>query len=184
MKNILIVVDVQNGFNRHEENHFEADKIVKLTQSGLFDFIIATRFLNKEGSPYTKFLDWHQLQTSPEIDLIKGINANLIVDKEIYTCVNENFLATLKEHNEGKMPHHIFICGVDTDCCVLKIATDLFENGIMPITLTHYCFSNGGMKSHLAGIEVMKRLIGKKCLVDKEITSKEDIEKIVQERNF
>ena len=37
MKNILIVVDIQNGFNRYEQTHILADKIVKLTNSGIFD---------------------------------------------------------------------------------------------------------------------------------------------------
>ena len=61
MKNILIVVDIQNGFNRYEQTHILVDKIINLTNSGLFDKIIAPRFRNKEGSKNTKFLKWHIL---------------------------------------------------------------------------------------------------------------------------
>ena len=46
MKDILIVVDMQNGFNRYEQTHILADKIIGLTNNNSFDYIIATRFLN------------------------------------------------------------------------------------------------------------------------------------------
>lgn len=71
MKNILIVVDMQNGFDRYEQTHKLAKKVIELTNSGIFDKIIATRFLNKEGSQYTKFINWHRLMSSPDIDLVE-----------------------------------------------------------------------------------------------------------------
>lgn len=184
MKNILIIIDMQNGFNRYEQTHILANKITQLTNKGLFDSIIATRFLNKEGSQYTRFLDWHRLQNKPDIDLIDGINADYIVDKNIYTCVNNNFLSLLRKLNDGKRPKYIFICGADTDCCVLKTATDLFEKNIMPIVLTNYCDSNGGPLSHEAGLRVMGRLVGRKSLVEDSINSKEDLDEIISSRTY
>lgn len=184
MKNILIVVDIQNGFNRYEQTHVLVDKIIELTNSGLFDKIIATRFRNREGSQYTKFLNWHMLMESPDIDLVEGIKADEVVDKWVYTCITDEFMSLLKKLNDGEMPTHIFICGADTDCCVLKTATDIFEQGLMPVVLTEYCDSNAGPKSHEAGLLVMGRLIGKKCIVSDKITSKQDIEKIIAERQY
>ena len=140
--------------------------------------------MNKEGSQYTKFLDWHRLQNEPDIDLINGIKADVVVDKRIYTCVTTKFLSLLRELNGGKRPKHIFICGADTDCCVLKTATDLFEKNIMPIVLTNYCDSNGGPLSHEAGLRVMNRLVGRKRLVEDMVNSKEDLETIIRDRNY
>lgn len=184
MKNILIVVDMQNGFNRYDQTHILAKKVVELTNSGIFDKIIATRFLNKEGSQYTKFLNWHRLMTSPDIDLVDGIKADEVVDKWVYTCVTDDFMHLLKKCNDGEIPSHVFICGADTDCCVLKTATDLFEKSVMPIVLTEYCDSNGGPESYKAGIMVMDRLIGKKSIVSDKITSKEDVERIISDRQY
>lgn len=184
MKSILIVVDMQNGFNRFEQTHILAKKVAELTQSNIFDEIIATRFFNKEGSQYTKFINWHRLMSSPDTDLVEGIKADVVVDKWIYTCINDDFMVLLKKQNDGEIPKHIFLCGADTDCCVMKIATDLFEQGIMPIVLTSYCDSNGGPKSHDAGVLVMERLLGKKSLVTDVITSKNDIAKIIAERQY
>lgn len=184
MKNILIVVDMQNGFNRYEQTQYLAQKVVELTNSNYFDCILATRFLNKEGSQYTKFLNWHRLMKSPEIDLVDGIKADIVIDKWIYTCINHNFLKLLKDINEGELPTHVFVCGADTDCCVLKIATDLFEQGIMPLVLTEYCDSNGGPNSHNAGILVMERLIGKRSLIADKINSKQEIAKLIEDRKY
>lgn len=184
MKNILIVVDMQNGFNRYDQTHLLAKKVVELTNSGIFDKIIATRFLNREGNQYTRIINWHRLMTSPDIDLVEGIKADEVVDKWIYTCVTKEFMNLLEKCNDGEIPTHVFICGADTDCCVMKTATDIFEQSIMPIVLTEYCDSNGGPESHKAGIMVMNRLIGKKCIVPGKIESKEDLAKIIAERQY
>ena len=184
MKNILIVVDMQNGFNRYDQTHILAKKVVELTNSKLFDKVIATRFLNREGNQYTKIINWHRLMTSPDIDLVEGIKADEVIDKNVYTCVTSEFMNLLKKCNDGVMPTHVFICGADTDCCVMKTAVDIFEQSIMPIVLTEYCDSNGGPDSHKAGILVMNRLIGKKCIVPDKITSKDDLAKIIAERQY
>lgn len=184
MKNILIVVDMQNGFNRYEQTQVLGNKIVELTESGYFDYIIATRFINFEGSQYTKILNWHRLISSPDIDLIKNLQADKIVDKNIYTCINENFKDLLKSINNNKLPTHIFICGADTDCCVLKTATDLFEIGIMPLVLLNYCDSNGGPESNKAGQLVMSRLIGKNALIYEDINCKKQLNNLIKAREF
>lgn len=58
----------------------------------------------------------------------------------------------------------VFVVGTDTDCCVLTIATSLYENNIRPIVLTHYVDSNGGKEPNEAGLLCLKRLIGDKQL--------------------
>lgn len=180
MKKILLVIDVQKGFSRYEQMQVMAKKILELTNSGHFDTIIATRFINYEGSPYTRMLGWHRLIDSPDIDLIDGIKYDTIIDKNIYTCVNNKFIKLLQEVNDGELPSHLFLCGADTDCCVLKIAADLFEVSIMPLILVNYCNSNGGPDSHEAGQVVLKRLVGQKSLIYDDIISKEQLEKIVK----
>ena len=182
MKSILIIIDIQNGFARYEQTKDLGEKVVKLSNSGFFDTVIATRFINNEGSPYTEFLNWHRLMASPEIDLVDGLKADIVVDKPIYTCVNEEFIKLLQEQNNGQKPRAVFVCGADTDCCVLTIANDLFQNGIKPLVLLNYCNSNGGPQSHQAGKLAMQRLIGNNSLIEGENTSKEDIIKILNEQ--
>lgn len=173
MRNILIVVDVQKGFVQSENTIKTAEEIVKLTTSGIFDYVIATKFINLKESQFTTHLNWHQLFASPDTDLFPGIHTDKVVKKNIYTCVNKQFIRLLKTANKGKIPSKVYICGIDTDCCVLTIATDLFENNIIPLVLVDYCNSNGGETYHQAGLRAMERLIGFKSLIRRKITSKD-----------
>lgn len=180
MKNILIVVDMQNGFSRYEQTIKLAERIRKLLEKKVFDYVIATRFVNSNNSIYEKLFDWKRLKSIEEIQLANGIEEYIdyVLDKSIYSCINTSFLQKLCQINDGEYPNQIFVVGADTDCCVLKVATDLFENNIRPVVLTRYCDSNGGQKSHEAGLLCMKRLIGAKQLIDKEILDIKDLKDI------
>lgn len=172
MKNILLVVDMQNGFARYPQTITLTNKIKDLLELNKFDSVVATRFSNDTNSIYEQLFGWKRLETDDERALAQGYEKHIdyIFDKYIYNCVNPNFLQKLCQLNDGKYPEKIFIVGADTDCCVLTIATNLFENNIRPIVLTKYCDSNGGPDSHNAGLLCMKRLVGEKQLVDIDIT--------------
>ena len=180
MKNILLVVDMQNGFLKDGQITELTKKIKGLLELKIFDVVIGTRFLNSDHSMYEKMFGWSKLKTEDEIAIPKDLlkHMDYVEDKYIYNCVNSNFIQRLCQLNDGEMPQKVFVTGVDTECCVLTIATSLFEYNIRPIVLTNYCDSNGGLESHKAGIKCMKRLIGEKQLVEKEIFTGEDLEEI------
>lgn len=177
MKKILLLIDMQYGFTRNVQTERLADRIQNLLDLGLFDLVIATRFLNEDNSIYEQLLAWDRLKIEKERALIKGYLKHIdhVFDQYVYTCVDQSFIQRVCQLNEGRYPEKIYIAGADTDCCVLKVATDLFENSIRPIVLTKYCASNGGQNSHEAGLLCMGRLIGEKQLVDVEIDSNTDL---------
>lgn len=178
MKNILIVIDMQNGFARTEQMVKLSERIKVLLKRDLFDSVIATRFLNNDKSMFEKMFGWYRLKAEDERQIISGIEeyVDCYVDKYIYNCVTPSFIQRLCQLNDGEYPKKVFIIGADTDCCVLTIATALFENNIRPIVLTKYVDSNGGSESHKAGLLVLKRLIGKNQLVDVDPASREDLD--------
>lgn len=180
MKNILLVVDMQNGFARNEQTKEVGKKIVELLNTNSFDYTIATQFINPLQGPYRRILKWEKLTESPETDIIEGIKTDYVFKKQVYTSANKEIMETITKINEGKKPDYIFIAGVDTDCCVMKTAVDLFEQDIKPIVLLNYCNSNGGEIANQAGIQVMKRLIGEKQLIKGNINSKLDVQNIIQ----
>lgn len=177
MKNILILVDMQKGFAEHPHMQELSDKICKMLSKKPFDVVAATRFMNYDNSMYENMLGWRRLKTNEERELCNGLDSMVDVtfEKTIYTCVNPHFMQRICQLNDGEYPQKIFIAGVDTDCCVLKIATDLFESNIRPVVLTRYCDSNGGEGSHRAGILCLKRLIGEKQLTDAEVNGADDL---------
>ena len=152
MKRILLVVDVQNGFQRIPETKDNAFRIADLVESGLFDKIIATKFINRPDSPYYQWFHWERLVDQPDIELMKEVreNSDVILEKYYYNCERESFISALKECSGGGLPECVFLCGTDTDCCVQINATTLFEMGIHPVVLVDYCASNGGRESHYA----------------------------------
>lgn len=168
MKNILIVVDMQRGFLGYGKAAQLTNRVIELLDTGIFDAVIATRFLNDENSIYEKLFNWKHLETEDERAIPDEIMeyVDYVSDKHIYNCVNASFIQRLCQLNGGDYPEKVFVVGVDTDCCVLTIATSLYENNIRPIVLTQYVDSNGGKESHEAGLLCMKRLIGEKQLSD------------------
>lgn len=177
MKNILILVDMQTGFTQCPQTNKLVMKIKNLLSLNLFDIVIATQFMNYKNSVYEKLMGWKSLQSDADrsirSELIPYINE--VVYKSVYTCVSSSFIQRICQLNGGTYPKELFITGVDTDSCVLKTASDLFENNIRPIVLTEYCQSNGGQEFHEAGILCMKRLIGEKQLTDIKITATTNI---------
>lgn len=162
---ILLIVDVQNGFVRSNETKAVAQKIVQLSKEHKFNYIIASKFINNPDSPYVNVLKWNRLMKSPETDLVDELKYDESFEKGTYTCWSESFAKKLLEINGGEKPESIYLCGIDTDCCVLNTAIDLFERGICPKVLIDYCFSNGGQKYHDAAISILERNIGKDNIV-------------------
>ena len=183
MKKILIVVDVQSGFIKNAQTREVAHKIAALTNAGIFDCVVATRFINEQNSVFMRFLKWYGMTEYNDVKIHPGVSFDYAVDKSLYTCIDKSFLLLLEEINDNESPKEVFVCGVDTDACVLKIAADLFEQSVYPIVLTDYCASGGSVDAHNAGIQCLGRLIGSKALIDGDIVDADQIDKIVQEIN-
>lgn len=143
---ILIVIDVQNGFITSVEHDKRAMQIAKLAKSGNFNKIIATRFINYTGSMYEKCFKWYDLKTIESIDLYAPLKdiVTTVFNKITYNPVNNNFIDALMQLNNGKRPKKVYLCGLDTDACVLATTIGLFEHNIIPVVLENYCFSTGG----------------------------------------
>lgn len=157
VRGILLVVDVQNGFVSEATSHVVGE-IRDLIQEHEFDQVVFTRYINKEGGPYTRFLNWKRLMAPPETDIVSELRpfAKTVIEKCVYTAWGAELAALIREHSTST----VYIAGIDTDCCVLTSATDLFQQGIKPMVLLNYCASNGGPRSHDAAAVVLTRLIG------------------------
>lgn len=177
MKNILILVDMQNGFTEHPQTKNLSKKIKNMLSLNLFDEVVATYFMNYNNSIYKQLMNWERLKSNEDRAIVSELQPYIDKDfpKNLYSCVSPNFIQMLCQLNDGIYPTKLFIAGVDTDSCVLKMAVDLFENNIRPIVFTSYCYSNGGEEYHKSGIMCMKRLIGDKQLVDINLTATSDI---------
>lgn len=182
MKNIIILVDIQNGFVKTEYAEESFKRVEDLMKRELFDVVIATKYWNEEGSIICRLMDWHGLCTEEEQDLRPEIKeyVDYITEKNTFSSMTDEMKDLLREVNGGELPEHVFVIGYDTECCVLTTATDLFEMGVRPIVLTQYCGSHDGERYHQAGITSLEHLIGPKFLIGEKLETKEDVEHIVE----
>jgi len=161
-REMLLVVDVQNGFVK-EGTVFVVPRILSLLDQNRFEIVAFTQFYNPSGGPYERFLDWTNLSTSSEQEIVASLRnyAQLVFRKSVYSALTQDFRSFLKE----KKIETVHLAGIDTDCCILSTAIDLFQIGIRPVVLIDLCASNGGAESHAAALRVMERAIGCKQIV-------------------
>ena len=152
----LLIVDVQVGFVNDATRHI-LPRVEELQKQ--YAHVYATRFINAEGSPYRRLLDWHRFyEASADVPLaFDPVDGVIVIDKHVYTCVTPAFLQDLR----CKGIEEVAICGIDTDACVSACAVDLFENGFRPILLSEACASHAGPEYHEAALRILARLIGK-----------------------
>lgn len=158
----LIVVDVQNGF-LNEFTMPVVPAITHLLDTVAFQHRVFTRFHNTPASNYEKLMNWTRFRSLQDTAIPKGLAeyASVIIDKDIYTSCVPEFLTFLQVHSISRC----FVCGIDTDVCVLKTAVDLFEAQYEPYVLADLCASHGGHKFHQAALEILPRLIGRNQIV-------------------
>ncbi len=160
MSEILLVVDMQNGFMPEKCRHI-IPNVIKLIERFLEAGKIVgfTKFINTADSNYVKLIHWSSLIHEPETSIIDELQPYIynIFDKPYYSAFTESFSSFILINQISK----IYLCGVETDSCIFKTAIDSFERGIEPVIIEDACFSAGGQQAHDAGIFLLKRNIGK-----------------------
>ena len=149
MKRVLLVVDLQPEFKDKDGVYDEILKWVKTQiKDKKYDIVIGTACINSKDSAYVKYGCWYDcidkiedLEYSPDILIYKkgyGLDTYDVLDKD----------------------WNIDIIGYNTDCCVLKIAFDLFDRCYNFRVLSDYCYSSNGLNDHLRGCGVLRDCLG------------------------
>lgn len=164
---LLVVVDVQNGFVNGESRHI-VQPLVMFLNTWLHSGrpAVVTRFFNPPNSKWDDLLDWHDLRQSPDTDLVSELTAViapftpsqvLVSDKTSYTALTSEVAA----HVARLDATNIFVCGIATEACVLKTAVDVFEHeDLRPFIVTDLCASTAGEAVHDAGLMIAEGYIG------------------------
>ncbi|WP_343948205.1 cysteine hydrolase [Nonomuraea longicatena] len=159
---VLVVIDAQNGFiSDHSAPAIPViASLVDRWQSAGGD-VVFTRYLNYAGSPYERLMRWSKLKNSPEIDIAPTLapfanKATAVVDKTIYSLFNEEGDALVQQRGWTDL----YVCGLDTESCVLKTVVDAFERDLTPRLISDASASHAGQQAHDAGILVASRFIG------------------------
>jgi nicotinamidase-related amidase len=135
---LLLVVDLQNGFVSSATQHLVPRVKCLLSSAGSLP-IAFTKFRNVDASPYVRFLGWKELMSEDECAIVPELAGypGRVFEKGGYSGLT----AELRRHLEEGGFETVYLCGIDTDCCVLATAVQLFERSIRPVVLADYCAS-------------------------------------------
>ena len=86
---------------------------------------------------------------------------NRVLEKRTYTALTQELMTYLKENKI----EDIYLCGIDTDACVLKTAIDMFENNYNVKVIEYCTMSHSGRRYHKFAIKMLKKLIGKDSII-------------------
>jgi len=173
MKNILVVIDVQNGYVYTPEKTAIAQKIIELTQKHIFDRVVCVKFVNRDDGVFPKYHRYYDMHKGKEIELVDELTADLVINRSIYTCVTEEFIEKVTKINDGDKIQELFLCGIGTDTSILKSALDLFERDIKPLVLTNYCIpQDNSAITQMKGITFVSRMVSDKCIINKPTKQK------------
>ena len=160
MNKLLLVIDMQKDFI-NENTKFLIERIEKLIEENKFDNIVFTRFINNEKSSFYKKLNYAGCISEEGRKLAIPTNNKKIIDKQGYTALTEECIKYINVNNIDE----IYLCGIDTECCVLKTAFDMFEEGYNVYVLKDYSASTYGEGRHNNAIQILERNIGKGYVV-------------------
>ena len=158
-KKALIVIDVQNYFI-NELTKSIPEKIVKHINKTNYDFIIFTKFVNKKGSNFFKLLNWKKMLSGHETkihnSLIEFCDKKNIFVKTSYSIFKaKGFNEYLKKNKISSL----YLCGIDTEACVLASAFEGFDLGFDVKIIKELCSNDSGKSLYNSVFKIIEKCI-------------------------
>ncbi len=156
-KNALIVIDVQNAFMNDHTKHIPK-KIIRTLQTKKFNYVLFSAFLNKKNSIFSTFLNFKECSHKPDteyvFEFLKFITRENFFPRTAYSVLKSKKLTSfLKKKNITTL----YLCGLDTDACIMASALEAIDLGFKTFVIESLCSSSGGKKFHEVGIFILKR---------------------------
>lgn len=164
----LIVIDVQNGFVTEDSKHVVPviRDLVDQWQAAGGDTVF-TRYFNYPGSPYERLIGWSELMSPPATDIVDELRpfaarATAVVDKHTYSLLTDREGRELVRRYQWT---DLYVCGIDTESCVLKTTVDAFEHDLTPWLIKDASASHSGAIPNDAGLLLAGRFIGESHII-------------------
>ena len=129
MKSALIVIDVQKGFAVDMAEDLPK-KIVEHLNNHKYDYVLFTISHNTPSSNFRKILKWSGGIKRPYTDIHPLIKPLLTRDNTFHKSTYSAFKAPgLKKFIKKNDVQGLYLCGINTDACVLASAFEAFDLG-------------------------------------------------------
>lgn len=160
MNNLLLVIDLQENFiNENTKN--VPNSIKELIDSNIANHIVFTKFINDDSSNFYKVLNYKGCMSEKDRNIVIDTKDYKIIEKRVYTAYNDELKLYINTNNIKT----IYLCGIDTDACVLKTALDLFENNFDVKVIEDCSMSHSGIEYHISAINMLRKLIGNQNVI-------------------
>ncbi|MED7789302.1 isochorismatase family protein [Francisella sp. 19X1-34] len=167
MSKLLIIVDMQKGFDYINPNSL-AKTFNNISKT--FDDVCFAMFENQLESLFETKLKWKDFQNEEDKSLINDIDVPEKA-KFIWHSTYTVYTKELKELISKLNNPEIYIAGLFSNVCLIKLAMDMFDDGIVPYIIKDLSRSNSTDGVHDVAFATMKMAIGP----DRIITTKEII---------
>lgn len=161
----LLVIDLQKYFI-NEKTKFLPEKIANFIDKYKFDFTIFFQYFNTPDSNFVKIHNWKNMFGPPETVIVdklgKYLTRNNLFKKNSFSIFRaEGF----EEFMKNNLINELYLCGIDTDACVLSSEMEAFEKGFDAKVIEDLCASHWGLKYHRMAIDLLKKNLGKQVVI-------------------
>ena len=157
MGRTLLLIDFQEGFLKAPTEHLRL-LVQELVMDPVFDEVIATRFINAEGSLWRTALNWAGLATAAEQEIAVGLPPwAQVVDKTSYGLPQ----ALVQRIKSRSSSNTVVLAGLEADVCVTVAAAQLFDAGVSVIALSDRMGTNKGEQHHQHALLTLGRIVGR-----------------------
>lgn len=162
MNKALLVIDVQNYFMNSLTQGLpgEIRRYIEKTKNN-YKEIVFTNFVNRPSSSTYRFLNYKECMRSPDTDIVDELKPVLsfgtLLTKHVLSAIKVTKLQKLFEQSNIT---ELYLCGIDTDCCVLASAYDAFDLGYRVYLLKDLCMTATGRNLHDAAVSMFKKNVG------------------------
>ena len=153
----LVVVDVQKYFVTEHCADIPA-KIARYIDSEQPDQVLFTRFVTDPKSNFGQTEDSEICRSSPDIDIAPELE-RFTTDDNLFSKSAFSIFAieSVVSRLDKKQP--LFLCGIDTECCVLASAFNAFEQNYNVKVIGDLCGSHRGEDYHQMGLQLIEKNI-------------------------
>ena len=155
-----MVVDVQNYFLNGNTKQLPK-KIADFISKTPINLILFTKFVNTKNSNFVRSLKWRKMFGAPETDIAPELKkfankSNTFAKSTLSALKSKKLAKCLKEHKIGR----VYLCGLDTDGCIIATAMDAFDCGYEVMVLDRLCASHNGKEYHKSAVKAIRKNIG------------------------
>lgn len=160
-KSALVVIDMQN-WEINDSTKNLPKKIAEFIDKNRerVDYLIFTQSFNSKNFNLYKLLGVKRGISGYDTYMVKGLerltNKNNLFRKYTYSAFkSKKFVNFLKKNRISKL----YLCGINTDICVLATYYDAFDLGYNVRVLGNLCGSVINKENHDGAIRIMKKLV-------------------------